>query len=82
MHTQKGSAPEEDTLKEVTLDVFIDMIYTEIRDNVAEEVCRTCPIVEYIGELRHTIKDMTHEQLTSEVGVFFADKKCPCIRNQ
>jgi len=69
-------------MREITLDVFIDMIYLEIQRNITEEICRTCPVVEYISELRHTIKDMTHEQLSTELGIAFSNKKCPCEKKR
>jgi len=52
-------------MREVNLDMFIDMIYHDIHENITENVCKKCPIVEYIGEVRQQIKNRTYQQMTS-----------------
>jgi hypothetical protein len=60
--------------------ILIDTIYTEVTDKVSEDICRECPVVEFIRLIRHNIKDASHEHVMSELGVEFSGRKCPCTR--
>ena len=61
-------------------EVLMDIIYKEVTENITDDICKECPVVEFLRELRHTIKDMTHEQVMTELGVTFSQKKCPCAK--
>jgi len=67
-------------MPECSAEVLIETIYTEVVENIAADVCRECPVIEFLRELRHTIKDMTHEQIMTELGVTFSTKACPCAK--
>ena len=63
-------------------ELLMDWIFCKVIENAPEDVQKTCPVVTFLREVHYSMKDKTHEQIESELGVFFGDGKYPCEKCQ
>ena len=65
---------------DLRIEKIIETLYLEIADNVSNEICRTCPIMRVIRDLKDSIKDANHDKLAQELGLSFNNMKFPCMK--
>jgi hypothetical protein len=58
----------------------IDALYMAIRDNITDEICHDCPIVQTIGDLKDTIHNYNTKIVIEQLGIEIEKCKCPCMK--
>ncbi|MCL2509703.1 MAG: hypothetical protein FWF07_01305 [Methanomassiliicoccaceae archaeon] len=57
---------------------LIDTLYMMIAENVPDDICRTCPVIRAVRDLKDAVNNANYEQTIAELGLMFPRTKCPC----
>jgi hypothetical protein len=76
---QKGEEGKEMN-DNVRVEKILETLYGVVTDRIPENVCRQCPVVQLICDLRDNIKDANNEQIALELGIAMTSAECPCMK--
>jgi len=57
---------------------LMDTLYMMIAENITDEICKKCPVVRAVRDLRDSVKNANYDQTITELGLTFPNLKCPC----
>ena len=66
--------------EEIKFEKMIETMYSHVSDNLPEDVCRSCPVIQMIRDVRDIVKDANAEKIAYELGISFDAMKCPCSK--
>jgi hypothetical protein len=64
----------------VRVEKVLETLYGVVTDRISENVCRHCPMVQLIRDLRDNIRDANNEQIALELGIEMTSMDCPCMK--
>lgn len=66
---------------DIKLEKTLETIYYRITDNMPSDVCKTCPIINMLGDLTISIKLENNAQIASELGLEGQRLWCPFVKS-